>query len=512
MSTITLISGFMIMVGAGVMAMNMVKFMSIPRLLEQFSFKAHHNFWRFFRVHQLLMLFFFLGYVAVFVSLFQRIEFVGVFFVGVIFFFGALFVYLGILLQLKMLATIKASYQEAVSIGSELDRERSNLLETNRKLTTEIQERQKVENSLRESREQLKATWDSISAGIIVIDEETHRIADANPSALSMIGASKEKVLNNICHCFICPAELGSCPVTDKEEKVDKSERKLLTTAGEQVPILKTVTEINVKSRKHLLETFIDISHIKAIEKKLMEACEIAEKSSNAKSDFLANMSHELRTPLNHIIGFTEMVIDGHHGDLNKSQAAYLSNVLQSGRHLLSLVNDILDLSKVEAGKTELEPAPVNLKHLMQNSLTMVKEKAFKHGIRLSLDTDGIPETITADERKLKQIFYNLVANAVKFTPDRGSVNCTACHSETDGWVEISITDTGIGIKPEDLKRIFDPFEQVNGSEGRQHKGTGLGLSLTKKLVELHGGRIWAESAGEGKGSRFRFTLPLLAN
>ncbi len=186
--------------------------------------------------------------------------------------------------------------------------------------------------------------------------------------------------------------------------------------------------------------------------------------------------------------------------------------MLQSGRHLLSLVNDILDLSKVEAGKTELEPAPVNLKHLMQNSLTMVKEKAFKHGIRLSLDTDGIPETITADERKLKQIFYNLVANAVKFTPDRGSVNCTACHSETDGWVEISITDTGIGIKPEDLKRIFDPFEQVNGSEGRQHKGTGLGLSLTKKLVELHGGRIWAESAGEGKGSRFRFTLPLLAN
>ena len=512
MSTITLISGFMILAGAGVMAVNMVKFMSIPRLLEHFSFKAHHNFWRFFRVHQLLMLFFFLGYIAVFVSLFQRIEFVGVFFVGVIFFFGALFVHLGISLQLKMLATIKAGYQEAVSIGSELDRERSNLLETNQKLTREIQERQYVENKLRESRGHLKAIWDSISAGIIVIDEETHRIEDANPSALSMIGASREKVLNNVCHRFICPAELGSCPVTDKEEKIDKSERELLTTAGKRIPILKTVTEISVKGRKHLIETFIDISHIKAIEKKLMEACEIAEKSSNAKSDFLANMSHELRTPLNHIIGFTEMVIDGHHGELNKIQEEYLRNVLQSSRHLLSLVNDILDLSKVEAGKTEMKPEPINLKHVMQNSLIMVKEKAAKHGIQLSLDADGIPETITADERKLKQILYNLMANAVKFTPDRGNVNCTARHSAMDGCIEISVTDTGIGLKPDELKRIFDPFEQVNRSEGRQYNGTGLGLSLTKKLVELHGGRIWAESAGEGKGSRFMFTLPLLAN
>ena len=327
-----------------------------------------------------------------------------------------------------------------------------------------------------------------------------------------MIGASREKVLNNTCHCFICPAELGSCPVTDKEEKVDKSERKLLTTAGEQIPILKTVTEIKVKGRKHLLETFIDITQIKSIEHKLKEACALAETASNAKSEFLANMSHELRTPLNHIIGFTELVIDGRQGDLNKIQEEYLSNVLQSSRHLLSLVNDILDLSKVEAGKTEMKPAPVNLKHVMQNSLIMVKEKAAKQGIRLSLDTDGIPETITADERKLKQILYNLMANAVKFTPDRGNVNCTARHLDSDGCVEISVTDTGIGLKPNDLERIFDPFEQVNGSAGRQYKGTGLGLSLTKKLVELHGGRIWAESAGEGKGSKFSFTLPVLAN
>jgi signal transduction histidine kinase len=199
-------------------------------------------------------------------------------------------------------------------------------------------------------------------------------------------------------------------------------------------------------------------------------------------------------------------------GELHTKQQKYLNNVLQSGWHLLALVNDILDLSKVEAGKLELVPGTVNVKLLMQNSLVMVKEKAVKHGIRLSFDVDGIPESITADERKLKQILYNLLSNAVKFTPDRGSVQCEARLADGNENIEISVADTGIGIQPDDLKRIFDPFEQVDGSMSRRFEGTGLGLSLTKKLVELHGGRIWAESAGEGKGSRFKFTLPVLAN
>lgn len=266
----------------------------------------------------------------------------------------------------------------------------------------------------------------------------------------------------------------------------------------------------------------------------LVRAKEVAEAASRAKSEFLANMSHELRTPLNHIIGFTELVVDKQFGDLNKSQQEYLNDVLRSSRHLLSLINDILDLSKVEAGKLELELTDVNLRMLLESSLTMVKEKAMKHRLRLSMDIDGIPDTIKADERKLKQIMYNLLSNAVKFTRDGGSVFLSARHLSLQAghWLtsqgqtvlfpmvsedrsmikgslmKILVADTGIGLKREDLGRIFDPFEQVEGSSKGGYPGTGLGLSITKRLVELHGGKIWAESEGEGKGSKFIFVIP----
>jgi PAS domain S-box-containing protein len=267
----------------------------------------------------------------------------------------------------------------------------------------------------------------------------------------------------------------------------------------------------------------------------LVKARDAAEAANRAKSEFLANMSHELRTPLNHIIGFTELVVDKQCGELNEVQEEYLNDVLQSSRHLLSLINDILDLSKVEAGKLELQMTEVHLRILLESSLSMVKEKAMKHMIQLLTDIDGIPEAIQADERKLKQILYNLLSNAVKFTPDGGSVTLSAWYlSFRDGqWVTggreavfwpldkddklrkggrligISVQDTGIGIKWEDLERIFDPFEQGDNSASRRYQGTGLGLSLTKRLVELQEGRIWAESEGEGRGSKFTLVIPV---
>jgi signal transduction histidine kinase len=254
--------------------------------------------------------------------------------------------------------------------------------------------------------------------------------------------------------------------------------------------------------------------------KRLREKNIELEKANGSKNQFLANMSHELRTPLNHIIGFTELVLDKSFGELNATQEEYLNDVHSSSKHLLSLINDILDLSKVEAGKFELEPSAVNIRNILVNSIVMIKEKALKQGIRIKIDHDGIPELIDADERKLKQILYNLLSNAVKFTPQNGSILLAAETCSNDkkfqdlsiaetGYLKISVQDSGVGLRKKDLDRIFEPFEQVESASIGQVQGTGLGLSLTKKFVELHGGKIWAESGSDGHGAKFNFTLPL---
>lgn len=255
---------------------------------------------------------------------------------------------------------------------------------------------------------------------------------------------------------------------------------------------------------------------------------EAAEEANRAKSEFLANMSHELRTPLNHIIGFTELIVDKTFGDLNETQEEYLNDVLTSSRHLLSLINDILDLSKVEAGKLELQLSEVNLVDILERSLIMIKEKALRHGITIATRVDTSIKSIFADERKLKQILFNLLSNSAKFTPEGGKIIVAmrelnerrepVADEENSDYekhnnvnnkiIEFSVTDTGIGIEKQDQARIFAPFEQVDGSATRKYQGTGLGLTLTKRLVELHGGYICVESEGINQGSTFRFGIP----
>jgi signal transduction histidine kinase len=229
------------------------------------------------------------------------------------------------------------------------------------------------------------------------------------------------------------------------------------------------------------------------------------EAANRHKSEFLANMSHELRTPLNAIIGFSEVLGERLFGELNEKQAEYTDDILTSGRHLLSLINEILDLSKVEAGRMELELAAFDLPLAIDNARTFVRERATKHGISLDVSVDERLGDFIGDERKIKQILLNLLSNAVKFTPEGGRIGINA--RQTDGSVEISVSDTGIGIAAEDQPKIFEEFRQVGADYAHKSEGTGLGLTLAKKFVELHGGKIWVESE-VGKGSTFTFTLP----
>jgi PAS domain S-box-containing protein len=359
-------------------------------------------------------------------------------------------------------------------------------------------------------------------------------ITDVNKQMEALTGCTRDELIGAPFKGFFTDpdrAEAGIHRVLT-EGKVTNYELTARARDGKCTTVSYNATTFHDRDRRlqGVFASARDVTELKRYEQTLQQKNAELENASRMKSEFLANMSHELRTPLNAIIGFSEVLKDGILGDLTEQQCGFVSDIFGSGKHLLSLINDILDLSKVEAGKMSLDLEPVELSPLFANSLSIIREKAAARKIRLATHSIGDPGTVQVDARKLKQIVYNLLSNAVKFTPEGGHVTLRAGRvprsrvgvlsgglagrtfplpdNDFADFLEISVRDSGIGIAADDLGRLFTPFTQIDGGLARKFEGTGLGLALVKLLVELHGGTVAVES-GVAEGSCFTVWLPV---
>ena len=398
---------------------------------------------------------------------------------------------------------------------------------------------------LKKSRNYYRDLYDSAPTAFFTLDNQGI-ILDVNFAGTELIGVQKSQLISSDLARHVAPDFMDAFFYHRKwtlesdvkqtcELKLVKGDCSIFFAHLESISLA-----LNNGDQKSIQTIITDISDQKQTESTLELAKTRAEDAGKIKGEFLSKMSHEFRTPLNHIIGFTGLALEDSSGNLNATQKEYLDAVVQSSHHLLTLVKDILDLSKLEAGTLELEPTDVKLKTLLENGIAGFEQKAVDRGMTLLKDFDGAPDTIRADEGMLKQIVYHLLSNALKFTNDGGEVLLSArtvdcivrsgrrcgdardlkifqecietrnmIGAELNKCVEVSVADTGIGLNAEDQKNVFEPFKQVDESLSRTHQGAGIGLSLAKSLVELQGGKIWVESEGESKGSTFRFILPI---
>ncbi|MBI4826046.1 MAG: PAS domain S-box protein [Nitrospirae bacterium] len=412
---------------------------------------------------------------------------------------------------------------------------REELRQLNKELECRVEERTaeltNANEAIRESEERFKTIFDNAADGILLADLENKRFYLGNKTISRMLGYSPEEI-----------STLGVMDIHPKEnlsyvlEIFEKQSRKDITHTTD-IPVKRKdgsifYTDISgfpviLKGKKYLVGIFRDVTERRQAEEQMQDALITAEAANRTKSEFLANMSHELTTPLNSVIGFSQVLKDGLYGELNTHQQEYVSNILQSGIHLLSLIRNMLDLVRTESGKDELRVNRFLLKDALISSAAIFNEKSISQNLKFTLQIEPDADIeLETDTGKLTQILFHLIDNAVKFTPDGGSVRVAArlvnseelpplspplTRGEMGGrdFIEISVADTGIGIKPENIDKLFQPFSQLESPYTKKYSGTGIGLILTKKLVELLGGRIRVESEF-GKGSTFTFTLPII--
>ncbi len=356
--------------------------------------------------------------------------------------------------------------------------------------------------------ERFETIWEHVECGISIIDAATREILDINPVAARMFGDDKEKIVGKRCHKFICPSEEHSCPIMDKNQTVDRSERKFIRADGEMIPIIKSVAKINYNGRLVLLESFTDISNLKKAEERLL-SLKITEQANQAKSDFLSRMSHEMRTPMNAIIGMTRIA----HNSEDVEKLKYcLSTIGASSAYLLNIINDVLDMSKIEAGKLELHSVLFNMEKTLMQVCEIITEKVEQSDIEFNVRLgESVGMRYIGDEQRLSQVLLNLLSNAVKFTPRYGAINLTVEETrkkEDVSLLRFTVSDTGIGMSPDQLGKLFNAFEQTDSSIARRFGGTGLGLAIAKSIVEKMGGAISVVSE-LGKGSVFTVEVEL---